>query len=107
VPTDTPQPIETPTVQPTATATIGPTVTPALLASPTPHATQLIAANLAVYPGASRLTPPPPRPANPDRPLFNFTDAPSLDMFTLVIGLQVLALAVIGGVVLIRLRRRS
>jgi uncharacterized protein YkwD len=112
-PTDTPQPIETPTALPTATATVGPTVTPALLASPTPlsspapRATQLIAANLAIYASASRLTPPPPRPANPDRPLFNFTDAPSLDMFTMVIGLQALVLAVIGGVAVIRLRRRS
>jgi Cysteine-rich secretory protein family len=107
-PTDTPQPIDTPTPEPpTATATSGPTVTPALLASPTPRATQLIAANLAAYSSASRLTPPPPRSANPDRPLFNFTDAPSLDMFTMVLGLQALVLAVIGAVAVIRLRRRS
>jgi hypothetical protein len=107
-PTDTPPPIDTPTPEPpTATATAGPTVTPAVLASPTPRPTQLIAANLAVYSSASRLTPPPPRPAQADRPLFDFTDAPGLDTLTIIIGLQAVVLAALGGVALIRLRRRS
>jgi hypothetical protein len=106
-PTDTPQPIETPTALPTAAVTIAPTVTPAQLTSPTPRATQLIAANLAIYPAASRLTPPAPRPANPDRPLFDFDDSPGLNTFALVIGLQAIVLAVIGGVVVMSVRRRS
>jgi hypothetical protein len=109
-PTDTPQPVATSTVEPPTiapTQTPGPTVTPAALASPTRTATPLlIAANLATYPAASRLTPPPPRPANPDRPLFDFTSAPGLDTLTIVIGLQAVALAAIGGVAFIRLRRR-
>jgi hypothetical protein len=78
-----------------------------VLASPTPRPTQLIAANLAVYSSASRLTPPPPRPAQADRPLFDFTDAPGLDTLTIIIGLQAVVLAALGGVALIRLRRRS
>jgi hypothetical protein len=109
-PTDTPPPVATSTVEPPTiapTLTPGPTVTPAALASPTRTATPLlIAANLATYPAASRLTPPPPRPANPDRPLFDFTSAPGLDTLTIVIGLQAVALAAIGGVAFIRLRRR-
>jgi hypothetical protein len=109
IPTDTPQPIETPTAEPpTATATVEPTVTPALLASPTRTATPLlIAANLATYPSASRLTPPAPRPANPDRPLFDFADSPGLNTFAIVIGLQAIVLVVIGGAVVLRVRRRS
>jgi hypothetical protein len=108
LPTDTPQPIETPTPEPpTATMTAAPTVTPAALASPTPRATQLIAANLATYPSASRLTPPAPRPAQADRPLFDFADSPGLNTFAIVIGLQAIVLVVIGGVVLMRVRRRS
>jgi hypothetical protein len=106
-PTDTPPPIETPTLAPTVAATIEPTVTPALLASPTRTAApRLIAANLATYPAASRLTPPAPRPANPDRPLFDFTDSPGLSTFAIVIGLQAIVLVVIGAVVAMRVRRR-
>jgi hypothetical protein len=111
VPTETPSPTETPTAEPTqATVTIEPTVTPALLASPTPKAAatpQLIAADLATYPAASRLTPPAPRPAAPDRPLFDFADSPGLNMFAIVIGLQAIVLIVAGVVIVVRVRRRS
>jgi hypothetical protein len=107
LPTETAQPIETPTAEPpTATVTVAPTVTPALLASPTPRAAQLIAANLATYPSASRLTPPAPRPAPPDRPLFDFTDSPGLNTFAIVIGLQAIVLVALGGVVVMKVRRR-
>jgi hypothetical protein len=107
VPTDTPLPTETPTVEP-PTVTPELTITPALLASSTPTATpQLIAANLATYPSASRLTPPAPRPAPPERPLFDFADSPGLNTFAIVIGLQVIVLAVVGVVVVARARRRS
>jgi hypothetical protein len=83
------------------------TITPAL-ASSTPTATpQLIAANLATYPSASRLTPPAPRPAPPERPLFDFADSPGLNTFAIVIGLQVIVLVVVGVVVVARARRRS
>jgi hypothetical protein len=67
----------------------------------------LIAANLATYPAASRLTPPAPRPANPDRPLFDFTDSPGLNTFAIAIGLQAIVLVVIGVVAVTRIRRRS
>jgi hypothetical protein len=108
-PTETPPPVATATSEPpTATATADHTVTPAVLASPTRTAAPLlIAANLATYPSASRLTPPPPRPAQPDRPLFDFTSAPGLDTLTIVIGLQAVVLAAIGGIVFIKVRRRS
>jgi hypothetical protein len=108
VPTDTPPPIEPPSAEPpTATVTAGPTVTPAMLASPTNTATpQLLAANLATYPSASRLTPPAPRPANPDRPLFDFAAAPGRNTFAIVIGLQAIVLVTIGVVAVGRIRRR-
>ncbi len=106
-PTDTPQPQETPTAEPpTASATAGPTVTPAVLASPTPRATSMIVANLAMAPSASRLTPPASRSTSPDRPLFNFTDSPGLNTFAIVIGLQAIVLVVIGAVVVTKVRRR-
>jgi hypothetical protein len=108
-PTETPLPSEPPTAEPpTATATVAPAVTPALLASPTRTATPLlIAANLATYPSASRLTPPAPRPANPDRPLFDFADSPGLNTFAIVIGLQAIVVVVIGAVAVTKIRRRS
>jgi hypothetical protein len=110
-PTDTPLPTETATaIPPTATGTTAPTVTPAMLASPTPTTTatpQLIAANLATYPAASRLTPPAPRSAPPDRPLFDFADSPGLNTFAIVIGLQMVVLVVAGVIVVTRMRRRS
>lgn len=108
VPTDTPQPVATPTAEsPTVTVMAEPTVTPALLASPTRTATPLlIAANLATYPSASRLTPPAPQPVPPDRPLFDFADAPGLNTFAIVIGLQAMALIIVGVVVVTRVRRR-
>lgn len=111
VPTGTPSPTETPTAEPaTATVTLEPTATPALLASPTPKVAatpQLIAAELATYPAASRLTPPAPRPAPLERPLFDFAESPGLNVFAIVLGLQAVVLVVVGVVVVIRLRRRS
>ncbi len=109
LPTDTPAPAATPAATP-ATPTIQPTATLTPIASPTPRATataQLIAANLATYPSASRLTPPAPRSAPPDRPLFDFADSPGLNTFVIVIGLQVVALAIAGVIVVARVRRRS
>jgi hypothetical protein len=109
-PTDTPQPTETATAAPpTATGTVAPTVTPAMLASPTPTTVttaQLVAVNLSAYPAASRLTPPAPRPAAPDRPLFDFANSPGFNTFAIVIGLQAVVLVVVG-VILLRVRRRS
>jgi hypothetical protein len=67
----------------------------------------LIAADLAIYPAASRLTPPAPRPPPLERPLFDFADSPGLSMFAIVIGLQAIVLVVVGVVVVTRLRRRS
>ena len=110
VPTDTPLPAETPTVEPTpATVTVEPTLTPARLASPTPTATatrQLVAASLATYPAASRLTPPAPLPAPPERPLFDFADSPGLNTFAIVIGLQIVVLVGAGVVAVARVRRK-
>ncbi len=108
-PTDTPLPMPTPALEPTQTATIAePTATPVPSISPTPRMTatsQLIAANLAAYPSASRLTPPAPRPAAPERPLFDFADSPGLNTFAIVIGLQAIVLIVAGLVVVVRWRR--
>jgi hypothetical protein len=67
----------------------------------------LIAANLATYPAASRLTPPAPRPAPPDRPLFDFAASPGLNTLAIVLGLQAVVLIVVGMVVVARVRRRS
>lgn len=106
-PTSTPLPTETPTP---AAATIAPTATANPIASPTLHATattQLIAANLATYPAASRLTPPAPRPAPPERPLFEDTPSPVTQLFAIVLGLQAIALIGIGFVVVRRMRRHS
>jgi hypothetical protein len=66
---------------------------------------RLIAANLAAYPSASRLTPPAPRPAAPERPLFDFADSPGLNTFAIVIGLQAIVLIVAGMVIVVRGRR--
>jgi len=107
VPTDTPPPTAIPT---RAATTAVPTATPAPIVSATPKVTAtplLIAANLATYPAASRLTPPAPRSANPDRPLFDFADSPGRNTFAIVIGLQVIALVTLGVVVVLRVRRRS
>jgi hypothetical protein len=107
VPTDTPLPAATPTLQATSAA---PTATPAPIASTTPTVSatpRLIAANLATYPSASHLTPPAPRPAAPDRSLFDFSGSPGPGIFAIVIGLQAIVLVVIGVVVVMRVRRRS
>ncbi len=110
-PTDTPQPTETPTAQATSTAiAVEPTATFTPIASPTRKVTatlQLIAANPATYPSASRLTPPAPRPAAPERPLFDFADSPGLNTFAIVIGLQAIVLIVVGVTLVVRLRHRS
>jgi hypothetical protein len=109
--TSTPASTDTPAPQPTeATATIVPTATSTPIASPTPRVTataQLIAANLATYPAASRLTPPAPRPAPPERPLLDDTPSPVGNLFAIVLGLQAVALLGIGAVVAVRLRRRA
>ncbi len=108
-PTETTSPTEPPTPVPTATAPIAPTSSPTLIVTPTLTATptpRLVAANLAPLPYGSRLTPPAPRPAPTERPLFAFQNAPGLDTFALIIGLQVIALALIGAVALVRLWRR-
>jgi hypothetical protein len=68
---------------------------------------QLIAANLATYPAASRLTPPAPRPAPPERPLLDDVQSPVGNLFAILLGLQAVALIGIGAVVVVRLRRRS
>ncbi len=107
-PTTTPQPSNTPAPQPTATATRPATATLTPIASPTPSATattQVVVANLAAYPSASRLTPPAPRPAPPERPLFEETSSPVVQLFAIVIGLQVVALLGLGALVVIRMRR--
>ena len=119
-PTATPLPIETlsPTTAPTAepttaappTATPRPSASPTPIASPTSTATlvpRVIAANLATSPAVSRVTPPAPRPAAPERPLFDFAASPGLNTFAIAIGLQVVVLAIAGGVVVVRWRRRS
>jgi hypothetical protein len=109
VPTDTPLPTTAPTLEATQTATIAkPTATPTPIISPTPRITatpRLIAANLAAYPSASRLTPPAPRPAASERPLFDFADSPGLNTFAIVIGLQAIVLIVAGAVAVARGRR--
>jgi hypothetical protein len=53
------------------------------------------------------LTPPAPRPAPSERPLFDFADSPGLNTFAIVIGLQVVVLVVVSVVVAARVRRRS
>jgi hypothetical protein len=63
--------------------------------------------NLSAYPAASRLTPPAPRPAAPDRPLFDFANSPGFNTFAVVIGLQAVVLVVVGVIVVMRVRRRS
>ncbi|HTP10774.1 MAG TPA: CAP domain-containing protein [Anaerolineae bacterium] len=106
VPTDTPPPTVTPTL---AATTAVPTATPIPIASATPKVTAtplLIAANLATYPSASRLTPLAPLPASPDRPLFDFAESPGGNTFAIVIGLQAIVLVVIGVAVMVRIRRR-
>jgi hypothetical protein len=109
--TATPQPTDTPAPQPTqAAVTSAPTATSMPIASPTLRATataQLIAANLATYPAASRLTPPAPRPAPPERPVLDDTSTPISQLFAIVLGLQAIALIGIGTVVVVRMRRRS
>ena len=112
VDTSTPPPVDTPAppiVAAAATLELTATFTP--IASPTPRVTatataQLIAANLATYP-ASRLTPPAPRPAPPERPLLDDTPSPISQLFAVVLGLQAVALIGIGAVVVVRLRHRS
>ena len=119
-PTETPLPTETvpptaiPTAEPTtavpSTATPLPAASPTPIASPAPTATpgaRVIAANLATPLSASRVTPPAPHPAPPEKPLFDFADSPGLNTFAIAIGLQVVALAVAGAVVAVRWRRRS
>ncbi len=110
-PTDTPQPTETPTAQATNTAIpLEPTATFTPIASPTHRATatpHLIAINLATYPSASRLTPPAPQPATPERPLFDFAGSPGPNTFAIVMGLQVVVLIVVGATLMVRVRRRS
>jgi len=111
--TSTPPPADTPTPQiVAAVATLEPTATFTPIASPTPSVTaaataRLIAANFATYPAASRLTPPAPRPAPPERPLLDDTPSPVGQLFAVVLGLQAVALIGIGAVVIVRLRRRS
>jgi hypothetical protein len=113
VATSTPAATHTPAPQPTATTvTMVPTATFTPIASPAPRMTaaataQLIAANLATYPAASRLTPPAPRPAPPERPVLDDTPSPVGQLFVVVLGLQAVALMGIGAVVAVRLRRRS
>jgi hypothetical protein len=53
------------------------------------------------------LTPPAPRPAPTERSLFAFQDAPGLDTFAIVSGLQAVVLVVVGVAVAMRVRRRS
>ncbi len=106
VPTDTPSPTDTPTPEPTS---VGPAIVLALIESPTPASSatpQLIAANLAAYPSASRLTPPAPNPDIREHPLFDFADSPGRSTFAIMLGLQAVVLVIAGVVVLSRIRRR-
>ena len=113
VATSTPPPADTPVPQVVeAAATLEPTATSTPIASPTPSVTaaataRLIAANLATYPAASRLTPPAPRPAPPERPILDAAPSPIGQLFAIVLGLQAVALLGIGAVVAVRLRRRA
>ncbi|HSD82785.1 MAG TPA: CAP domain-containing protein [Anaerolineae bacterium] len=107
--TATPTAMPSPTESPTARATsmpipLEPTATFTPIASPTPR---LIAANLATYPSASRLTPPASRPAAPERPLFDFAASPGSSTFAIVLGLQAIVLIVVGVTLVVRVRRRS
>ncbi len=110
LPTGTPTaaPTGTPTALPTSTPTIEPTAVPAPIVLPSPTATstpQLVAANLATLPAGSRLTPPAPRPAPTERPLFAFEGSPGANTFALVIGLQVIVLGILCAAAAVRLRR--
>ena len=113
VATSTPPPADTPVPQVVeAAATLEPTATFTPIASPTPSVAaaatvRLIAANLATYPAASRLTPPAPRPAPPERPILDAAPSPVGQLFAIVLGLQAVALLGIGAVVAVRLRRRA
>jgi hypothetical protein len=111
-PTETPSPTGTPSETPASSPTAVPTTTPTTVlvpfVLPTSTATatlQRIVANLATLPAGSRLTPPAPRPAPTERPLFDFTASPGVSTFALLIGLQVIALGLLGVIFVVRLRR--
>ncbi len=110
-PSVTPLPTESPTAQATNMSTpLEPMATFTPIASPTRQTTatpQLIAANLATYPSASRLTPPAPRPATPERLIFDFAATPGRNTFTIALGLQAIVLIVVGVTLVVRVRRRS
>ena len=117
-PTETPTPLPTETPPPTSTSTASPTptpspeptatITPMVFPSPTAAATpQVIAANLATLPAGSRLTPPAPRPAPTERALFDSATPAPVGVFAAAIGLQAIALIVIGAVIVARIRRQS
>jgi hypothetical protein len=103
--TSTPQPTDTPTA--TATSTMPPaTLIPEIIQLPTATA-RVIAAALPTSVSASRLTPPAPRPAPTDRPIIaSYTSAP-VDVLLGLLGLQVVALAIGGVIVVVRMRRKS
>jgi hypothetical protein len=108
--TPTPAPTSSPTSLPTAVPTLTPAVisTPIILPSPTATATlPQIAAQLATLPAGSRLTPPAPRPAPTERPLFTFEDSPGVSTFALLIGLQAIVWLMVSVAIMMRARRRS
>ncbi len=102
--TSTPQPTDTPTA--TATSTPPATLIPEIIQLPTATA-RAIAAALPTSVSASRLTPPAPRPAPTDRPIIaSYVSAP-VDVLLGLMGLQVVALAIGGVIVIVRMRRKT
>ena len=124
LPTETPAPTSTPTTSPTATSpaatsTATPTVPPTATSTKRPKATatftpipsttstaESIAALLPTSASTSRLTPPAPRMAPTEAPLdLALTGAP-IDLFAVLLALQVLVL-IIGAVVVVTRRRKT
>ena len=114
-PTPTPQPTATPTSQPTATPTPQPTATPTTEPTPTPTpAPQPTAAAV-----ASRAQPSPTagpvavglgiEPSPTATPMPDVTDGGSSPALAIMLGIAILALAIIGGggALLLRQRRQA
>ncbi len=122
---DTPTPSATPTTipsatpQPTVTPVAAPPTSTARPASPTTESSVAIAtatstpASTAIalaFPtsvSASRLTPPAPRPAPTDRPLFASLDNAPGGTLLAICGLQMTAVALIALALLLRARRKT
>ncbi len=100
-----PQPTYTPRPpSPTAATADSSATTVAATSTPAPTAIALI------FPtsiSASRLTPPPPRPAPTDRPLFASLDNAPGGTLLAICGLQIAAVALIALALLLRARRKA